>query len=70
MYSSGGGGQTYFQGGGVELLIDRTKSCNLNLTPVPPLDPRNYHEFYLTMRILFLAVFHHVPAKNACFTLI
>ena len=41
----GGGGvrQTFFQGGGVQFLSNRT--CDLYLTPVPALDPRNYHEF-------------------------
>ena len=31
------------QGGGVPLLSDRT--YDLYWTPVPALDPRNYHEF-------------------------
>ena len=39
----GGGRQTFFKGVGVQLLSDRT--CDLYLTPVPALDPRNYHEF-------------------------
>ena len=30
----------FFQGGVVELLIDRI--CDLYWTPIPPLDPRNY----------------------------
>ena len=43
-YPGGGGGhQTFFQGGGVQLLSDRT--CDLYWTPVPALDPCNYHEF-------------------------
>ena len=43
MLSKGGGGQTFFQGGGVQLLSDRT--CDLYWTPVPALDLRNYQEF-------------------------
>ena len=39
----GGGRQTFYQGSGVQLLSDRT--CDLYWTPIPPLDPRNYHEF-------------------------
>ena len=41
---SGVGGQTFFQGGGVHLLSDRT--YDLYWTPVPAPDPRNYQEFY------------------------
>ena len=39
----GGGRQTFLKGVGVQLLRDRT--CDLYLTPVPALDPRNYHKF-------------------------
>ena len=39
----GGGLQTFFQEGGVQLLSDR--NCDLYWTPVPALDPRNYLEF-------------------------
>ena len=39
----GGGRQTFFQGGGVQLLSDRT--YDLYWTPVSSLDPSNYHEF-------------------------
>ena len=38
-----GGRQTFFQGGGVQLLSDRT--YDLYWTSVPALDPRNYQEF-------------------------
>ena len=38
-----GGRQTFYQGSGVQLLSDRT--CDLYWTPIPALDPRNYHEF-------------------------
>ena len=40
---SGGGRQTFFQVGGVQLLRDRT--YDLYWTPVPALDPRSYQEF-------------------------
>ena len=39
----GGASNFFFQGGGVQLLSDRT--YDLYWTPVPVLDPRNYHEF-------------------------
>ena len=39
----GGGRQTFVQGGGVQLLSDRT--CDLFRTPVLILDLRNYLEF-------------------------
>ena len=41
----GGGRQTFFQGGGVQLLRERT--YDLYWTPVPtpdPPDPRNYQD--------------------------
>ena len=38
-----GGRQTFFQGGGVQLLSDRT--YDLYWTPVPASDRRNYQEF-------------------------
>ena len=44
------------------------------LDPCPPLDPRNYHEFYLTTVIFFVAVYFHLSSCthyiDACFTLI
>ena len=46
MLSGGGGGgwrQTFFQGGGVQLLSDRT--YDLYWTSVPSHDPHNYEEF-------------------------
>ena len=48
MLSRGGGGgggcaSNFFQGGGVQLLSNRT--CDLYWTPVSALDPRKYHEF-------------------------
>ena len=44
LFGGGGGGrQTFYQGSGVQLLSDR--SCDLYWTPIPTLDPRNYHEF-------------------------
>ena len=51
MLSRGEGRQTFFQGGGVQLLSDRT--YDLYWTPVPSLDPGNYHEFETTMVILY-----------------
>ena len=51
----GGGGQTFFQGGGFRSLIDRT--CDLYWTHVPLLDLHNDHEFYSATVILFLAVY-------------
>ena len=39
----GGGHQTFFQGGGVQLLSNR--AYDLYWTPVPTLDPRNYQGF-------------------------
>ena len=45
-YVMGGGGEgasNFFQGGGVQLLSNRT--CDLYWTPVPAPHPRNYQEF-------------------------
>ena len=55
MGGGGGGCQTFFQGGGVQLLSDRT--YDLYWTPVPAPDRRNYQEFQWTTVILSLAVF-------------
>ena len=70
MLSRGGGRQTFFQGGGVQLLSDRT--CDLYWTPVPALDPRNYHEFESTTANISLAAYFRLSScthLDACFLL-
>ena len=66
-----GGGQTFFQGSGVQLLSDRT--YDLYWTPVSTLDLSNYLESYSTAAILSLAVYFYLSScthLGACFTLI
>ena len=43
MLFRGGERQTFYQGSGVQLLSDRT--CDLYWTPIPALDPHDYHVF-------------------------
>ena len=64
---SRGGGQTFYQGSGVQLLSDRT--CDLYWTPVPALDPHNYHEGDSLFGCLFSSFIMYPPIA-ACFTLI
>ena len=54
-YPGGGGGgvKLFLQWGGVQLLSDRT--YDLYWTPVPDLDPCNFHEFNSTTANLSLA---------------
>ena len=62
------GGPTYvFKGGvrsnlsqGDRINLKSYRTCDKYWTPVPPLDPRNYHAFYSSTAILFLDVYFHL----------
>ena len=71
MGAGGGCVKLFSKGSEFNCFSDRT--CDLYLTPVPALVPRNNHEFQSTTAILSAAVYFRLSScthLDACFTLI